>query len=116
MYKVGVYGTLKMGKPLSSHLLGSKFLGEHWLPGYAMCSLGRFPAIYPSKDSSILLEIYEVTPEVLARLDMVEGFQEDGSPYNLYDRETVDIVGNLVYVYTMPAKPAFSTDIPEGEW
>ena len=78
-----VYGTLKQG--CSNHLLLKDarfiqtdslvgrlyFFGHHSFP-YAICANIRFPH-YRGELPRILGEVYEVTPELLARLDRVEG-------------------------------------------
>ena len=70
---VAVYGTLKQDG--SNHgLLGDsplKYVG-YTPPNYKILSLGTYPGAISGNDS-IVVEVYEVTASVLARLDQLEG-------------------------------------------
>lgn len=95
--KLFVYGTLKQGFPLSGLMKGAKYLGpaitkkckfaldthnEAW-PGLI---LGKY---------RIKGEMYEVTPEILARLDVAEGCPE------LFERAKIRIKDYIdkIHVY-----------------
>jgi len=68
-----VYGTLKQDG--SNHgLLGDsplKYVG-YTLPNYKILSMGSYPGAISGNDS-IVVEVYEVTDNTLARLDQLEG-------------------------------------------
>ena len=70
---VAVYGTLKQDG--SNHgLLGDsplKYVG-YTLPKYKLLSMGSYPGAISGNDS-LVVEVYEVTDNVLARLDQLEG-------------------------------------------
>ena len=75
MEKVFVYGTLKKGGRLNGHLDNSKFIEEKTLTGFKMYNVGWFPGIIVTNNNEDVIhgEVYEVSPDTLNRLDMVEG-------------------------------------------
>jgi gamma-glutamylcyclotransferase (GGCT)/AIG2-like uncharacterized protein YtfP len=78
--KVAVYGTLKEGFGNHRLLTGIPHVKAISSPLYSMISLGGFPALVPGVNR-VDVEIYEVTPEVMARLDRLEGYP------HMYTRE-----------------------------
>ncbi len=92
MVKVFVYGTLKKGFSLNYLLANSIFIGEASLNGYDMYSLTSFPFITKGK-GKVYGEVYEVSEDLLKRLDMIEGG---------YVRKEVEveILGKKMKVYT----------------
>ncbi len=72
---VYVYGTLKRGLHNSHYLSGQKFVAAAFTqPVYRMVDCGGYPGMYsvPESGLSIAGEIWEVTDECLARLDLLE--------------------------------------------
>lgn len=97
-----VYGTLKRGDVRSAALAGARFLGEaRTEPRYRLYDCGEYPALVGAPPGaggvSIEGEVYEATPECLARLDEVEGVAEQ-----LYERAPIALL------------PPFSTDTVEA--
>jgi gamma-glutamylaminecyclotransferase len=99
-----VYGTLKRGGRLNSHLKDCEFIQEDVtkLKKYKMFSVGdRFPAVTDWKGTcAIKGEIYRVTPEVMKRLDEVEGVP------HLYRRDKCYTAGfdKQCYIYISSCK------------
>jgi len=85
---VSVYGTLKQG--WGNHTLLSKdpitkgHIGIKKLDGVG------FPIIKLGDSYRLNVEVYEVNPEELARLDSLEGYREDRKP-TFYDRKTTKV-------------------------
>lgn len=84
MLRVAVYGTLKQGHYNHSLLSSSKLITKgKTKPVYDMVSLGGYPSILTG-EKQIDVEVYEVTPLVLERLDHLEGhpkyFKRDETP------------------------------------
>lgn len=72
--RVFVYGTLMHGLGNHRYLVTSERLGEATsAPQYTMIDVGGFPAIFEVGSTAIHGELYDVTPETLARLDSLEG-------------------------------------------
>lgn len=68
-----VYGSLRRGAANHAELAGARFLGSApSAPRYRLGQLAGYPALGPG-DQAIDGEIYDVGPELLARLDHFEG-------------------------------------------
>ena len=119
--KVFVYGTLRTGERLAGNLADCPRK-----PGQIrgrLYNLGWYPGLYPDRDGApVLGEVVTVTPEILARLDSIEGFQ-GYNKQSLYHRVWLpkeiwgDDGGCWTYVY---AKPESELDkgkrIDSGDW
>lgn len=118
---VFVYGTLRTGERLAGNLADCPRK-----PGQIrgrLYNLGWFPGLYLDRDSGpVLGEIVTVTPEILARLDSIEGFHGYDTQSLYYrvwlSKETRgDDGGCWTYVY---AKPESELDeekrIESGDW
>ena len=104
-----VYGTLKRGGALSSHLRNSEFLNEEKVHGFEMFNLGWYPGIKKGP-GTIYGEIYSIPVELLSSLDRVEGV-----PY-LYDREEIITSHGVTYVYVYQGTPEDGSIIESGVW
>lgn len=72
--RIFVYGTLMKGnRNHDAFLKESTFLGEAVLRDYVLYHLGSYPGIKEEKDSSVKGEVYEVSPETLKRIHLLEG-------------------------------------------
>ena len=75
--RIAVYGSLKSGFALHSVLRGaqSKLLGVDRVSYFMLWDLNAYPCAIPTTNmaDAISVEVYEVTPECLARLDATEG-------------------------------------------
>lgn len=126
MNKVFVYGTLKQGKGNHQwYLTDSNFLGSGSIEGYDLYDLGPFPAIVPQlnpDNSKVYGELYEVTNDVLAGLNGLEGYREHAPDTGLYDRADVIVTmqnGEETHdalVYFMRAAPESGVKLDEGVW
>jgi gamma-glutamylcyclotransferase (GGCT)/AIG2-like uncharacterized protein YtfP len=71
-----VYGSLKRGARHHDELSAARFLDNaRTAPRYALSSHGEYPALVQGADV-VSGELYEVTPELLRRLDEFEGCPE----------------------------------------
>ena len=71
--KVFVYGTLMNSRSNHSYIKEQKLIGEARLDDYEMYNVRSYPGIVPKGGEYILGELYEVSSEVLKRLDKLEG-------------------------------------------
>lgn len=108
MNKVAVYGSLKEGFGNHRLLTTSEKVGEDWVDGWTMYSLGGFPAIVEG-DGSIKVEIYEVDDETFSRLDRLEGYP------SFYDRKKVETSEGAAWIYYHHTPPAREI-VESGEW
>ncbi len=104
--RIFVYGTLKRGCSNHHWLAGQQFIGEaRTQPAFRMHDLGGFPGMMrPASDGlSIEGEVWDVDPECLARLDVLEGIaigEYERVPVHLlppFDRDSVQ-----VYLWLLP--------------
>ena len=116
--KVAVYGSLRKGlHNYKYHLGNSEYLGIfESLPIYNMISLGGYPGIAKGGNTTITMEVYEVTPKVLRGLDRLEGYTANGAN-NHYDRETIITPYGkaLVYLYK-DLKKTKGNRVNSGDW
>jgi gamma-glutamylaminecyclotransferase len=75
-----VYGTLKEGQSRSSQLIGRRITAKALTrPDYQMYRLDGYPGlieVQPGKGVSIIGELWEIDPECLQRIDVLEGVNE----------------------------------------
>ena len=110
---VFVYGSLRKGYGLSPVLSSSEFVADvQTKPKYTMYSVGAFPCITKSGDTSIVGEIYKVDLATLRRLDMIEGVPQ------LYMKSVVEVDGyDDVIAYFFTKKNAEGlTKVDNGDW
>lgn len=69
-----VYGTLLRGEANHGLIARGLFIREaRTTPSYTLISLGAFPGLVTGGSLSVVGELYEVTPQILAGLDRLEG-------------------------------------------
>ena len=110
--RVFVYGTLMRGQRAHHYIEDAVYVGEGTLYDYGLYDLGSFPGIKGCSKQQVIGEVYEVSPDMLASMDIYEG---EGS---LYSRETVCISTETVwvfaYVYVYKSEP--EGGLLEGKW
>lgn len=86
MYTVFVYGTLRKGESNHSIIEEANLKEKHcWTTGELYDTGAGYPALFQSGEGVVYGELYEVDDKLLARIDVLEGFQE-GRKANLYER------------------------------
>ena len=69
-----VYGSLRRGGFNHALFAGARFLGEAaTAPHYSLHDLGPYPALVAGGTTSVLGELYSLSPEQLAAADELEG-------------------------------------------
>ena len=110
---VFVYGSLRKGFGLSPVLNSSEFIGDvQTKPKYTMYSVGAFPCITESGNTSIVGEIYKVDLATLRRLDMIEGVPQ------LYKKGIVEVDGyeDVIAYFFTDDKAEGLQKIDNGDW
>lgn len=122
MTKVAVYGSLREGMGNHGLLRNSTLVARTVTrEPYAMYSLGGFPmvSLRGERISPIAIEVYDVDDDVLARLDMLEGYRGDSSSF--YDRSEVETAedGLSALIYHIEDRVDWRRDPPlveHGDW
>ena len=106
MHRLFVYGSLKFGEINHDRIFGSFDIKitPAWTYG-ELYDLGYFPAMTEG-ENKVYGELIEFdNPEILQRVDYLEGFRGDNHPHNYYERRMVDVFvgGNKVkaWVYVL---------------
>jgi gamma-glutamylcyclotransferase (GGCT)/AIG2-like uncharacterized protein YtfP len=111
--KVFFYGTLMSGfdrRRRAGIDTRMTFVGRGWIEA-ALFDLGLFPAAVPAPGSQVWGEVHEVDddPDVMARLDEIEGYRSSEPDTSLYTRLIVPVTfddGRVervwVYFYNAP--------------
>jgi gamma-glutamylcyclotransferase (GGCT)/AIG2-like uncharacterized protein YtfP len=131
-YPVLVYGTLRPGHSNYGYFLEGKTIFEQdvQVEGFTMHALpdADFPYLVQGGKTvtgTLVYLLSEEYNEVLRQLDMLEGFYEEGHPYNHYERIlhafTVDGLKRKAWLYVASNQihATVSTSIPvlvEGDW
>lgn len=115
------YGSLrKGGYNVSVIPENSKFIRNVTLPFKLYQTPYGYPAI--SKESGkVIGEIYEVPSEGLEQLDHLEGYEGKNNPNNLYDRFSIKLGNDVVFVYfggkeLIDVCKEFNVIIKDGDW
>jgi gamma-glutamylaminecyclotransferase len=120
MSKVFVYGTLKKGYCNHSCLEDSPLVGKgKSVPRFRMFTNGYFPMVirtFNTEGVQVTGEVYEVSPETLARLDRLEGvsyghYRRDACAVRFEDGYQV-----TAYVYVFCQNVFSLTPVLSGEW
>lgn len=108
-----VYGSLKRGFAHHALLVAAEREGPaETAPGYRLVLQGSYPALVPSRAGSVRGEVYRVSDELLARLDVFEGCPE------LYQRhELVLADGTTALCYAIDEERARDcSELDADEW
>ena len=109
MHRIFVYGTLKQGCGNHHRIFGGYDIKitPAWTYG-KLYDLGWYPAMTVGTDK-VYGELIEFNnPEILKRVDYLEGFKGENHPHNYYERRLVDVfVGGATvkaWVYFLSVK------------
>ncbi|MDR9826866.1 gamma-glutamylcyclotransferase family protein [Vibrio sp. FNV 38] len=107
---VFVYGTLRQGECNHHYLSQCEFLGCcETTPDYALFDLGSYPAVI-SGHHSIHGEVYWVSDDVLAQLDILEDIPVE------YRRETMATPFGTAWIYLYQQLADLDVEIASGDW
>lgn len=108
MTNLFVYGILR--KALRGED-GATLLGDHTTDErYTMYSLGYFPGVVRGGSDSITGEVYEVTEEMLARCDGIEGYPD------MYTRDRIETPWGRAWIYIYNGDPKGHAKVETGVW
>lgn len=131
-YPILVYGTLRTGQGNWKGLLRGETVQVETvtIPGFVMRdNRGGFPFVeHSTPTDSIVAELMYIAPNsydrVLKMLDQLEGYVAPNHPYNLYERELIQVdvngVTRVAYIYTVAVETrSMISDlkiITHGDW
>jgi len=93
MTHIAVYGTLRKGMGNHRLLQGAEHKLDYKLHEHAMYCLGGIPGVKytGNPEHTVNVEVYHVTPDILQRLDRLEGYNAD-THTGMYLREPAGLV------------------------
>lgn len=107
--KVFVFGTLMSNQYHNTVILGDKeevtLLGEDLIDGkFTMIRFGYNPAVILHEDGTTPIkgEVYQISKDILKRIDSLEGFDYTLKDIRLCDRIVVKTSYGPAYMYVMP--------------
>ncbi|MBO1582598.1 gamma-glutamylcyclotransferase [Bacillus sp. XF8] len=120
MHYVFVYGTLRKQQANAHYLHGTTCIAEEaWTHGELFDTNEGYPAMILSENNKVYGELYEVSGEILRKLDELEEYTSNPEK-DLYDRITQTIYfgdGNInAYVYVAQSKGMLQRLIITGDW
>ncbi len=110
--RVFVYGTLRKGGENHALLTGSENLGMAMTTGkYTMLDMGDYPAVIDQGFHAIVGEVYMVSGEIIAKLDVLEEYPD------YYQRIIISTPYGDAWIYVLKNMP--DQQLPEvnsGDW
>ena len=103
------YGTLRKGFGNHRLLKNARYLGTfNSEPIYNLHNLGGFPGLKHNGNTSVVMEVYKVTPEEAYNVDCLEGYDSNEKP-TFYDKEIIETpfgkAGVYIYVDSLDDCP-----------
>jgi len=113
---VAVYGSLRQGLHNHRLLESSNYLGDfNTEPIYSLYSLGSFPGLKENGNTSVVMEVYEVTEAVARNVDSLEGYTPGGNN-TFYDKISIETPWGTASVYTYVNELPQSSLVESGDW
>lgn len=114
---IAVYGTLRKGCGNHQHFLrNAEFKGEFATePVYSLYTLGGFPGLKEDGNTSVQMEVYEVTPEEAVLIDSLEGYTPGRTPH-FYDKKEIETPWGTAGVYIYVRDILEKNLIESGDW
>lgn len=113
---VAVYGTLKRGYDNHRLLMNARFLGTDHLRSIVLYDLGPFPGALERPAGPVLVEVYEVDDQQMARLDALEGYNATAPEYGEYTRKRLATRYGPAWVYLYNGSVRGCRRISHGSW
>lgn len=85
------------------------------LPIFAMYAINRFPGLKDGANS-VVMEVYEVTPHVLAKIDGLESYTVGSNNNEFYDRTILKTPWGMAYTYMYVPSILQNEEVESGDW
>jgi gamma-glutamylcyclotransferase (GGCT)/AIG2-like uncharacterized protein YtfP len=113
---IAVYGTLRKNMPNHGKIINSKYKGSFdTLPIYTMYALGHYPGLKKGH-TSILMEVYDVTPDELSQVNALEGYNPHSNTNTFYDRILIRTPWGMAYTYMYIPSVHDYEEVESGDW
>jgi gamma-glutamylcyclotransferase (GGCT)/AIG2-like uncharacterized protein YtfP len=109
---VFVYGTLRTGEENHALLTGSVNLGMATTAGkFTMLDMGDYPAVINHGNHAIVGEVYMVSRETMAKLDVLEEYPD------YYQRMMISTPYGDAWIYVLEKSPDQKpNEVKSGDW
>lgn len=110
-----VYGSLLKGQYNHYLIKDSEFVEKAEVKGYDLYSLGRFPVAKPSKDGTLVVEVYKIKDDSIKTSIHVMEVLAGYDPYEITinGKNCIMYVGSDQY-YRVPS--TVGSKVPNGDW
>lgn len=114
---VSVYGSLRKGMSNYKHYLeDSVYKGTFTTePEYTMYSLDYFPGLKANGNHSVVMEVYEVSDNVLESLNQLEGYRKNEKS-TFYDRVEINTPWGKSFTYIYVSNLSKDSIVESGDW
>lgn len=114
---VAVYGSLRKGLHNHRPYLGeATFLGTfNTEPEFSLYSLGSYPGLKQNGNTSIVMEVYEVTEPEAKSIDYLEGYSEN-SRNTFYDKIKINTPYGEASTYIFVPDVSGKDFVESGDW
>ena len=114
--RVAVYGTLKHGHRNHHWLGGADMLGQDCLTAITLYDLGPYPGAKLMPSTGVVVEVYAIDAERLARLDALEDYLHHSPTEGMYDRAVLATTHGDAWCYLYNPVVEEASLIRHGEW
>jgi gamma-glutamylcyclotransferase (GGCT)/AIG2-like uncharacterized protein YtfP len=109
--KVFVYGTLKRGFRNHFYLSEAEYLGRYrTCESYGFYDFGDYPAATLDGDQAIGGEVFQILPEHLSALDILEGYPD------FYQRIEIETEYGVAWMYIVKEQLCFGKSKLSDDW
>jgi len=118
-FLLGVYDHLRRGGEANyTYMSGATYLGTYYTePDYDLYHLSsEYPGLRCEGSTSILLEIFEVTDEILKTTDFYEGTNPFAPHQNIFNRIEIDTPYGPCFIYEYSKALVSKPKIETGDW
>ena len=115
-FLIACYGSLRKGKG-NDHLLStSKYLGTFQTkPEFSLYSLGYYPGLKTNGNTSVTMEVYEVTEKIAKSIDSLEGYTPNDNN-TFYDKIPIETPYGEASVYIYVNNILKERLVESGDW
>lgn len=117
-FLIAVYGCLRKGLNMHGNLSSdSIYIGNYDTePIYDMYSIKSFPGVVKNGNTSIRMEVYEVSEKTLDHIDGLEGVSSIHDDLSLFIKELIETPYGDAYLYIYNEDIKNKVKVDCGDW